>query len=114
MTPGGVVTKLAGVAGGWGGAGGGGETTGVGVGVPGGADGTGNKARFGLPNGVAVDNTGNVFVADSANNTIRKITSTGVVTTLAGRAGFFGGIDGTGINARFNFPQSVAVDTAGN
>lgn len=77
-------------------------------------DGTGSAARFYFPQGVAVDSAGNVFVADTFNHTIRKITSAGVVTTLAGSAGNDGSSDGTGSAARFNFPTSVAVDTAGN
>ena len=78
------------------------------------ADGTGYGARFNYPVGVAVDSAGNVYVADSVNHTIRKATPAGVVTTLAGSAGFFGTADGTGSAARFNNPQGVAVDSAGN
>jgi sugar lactone lactonase YvrE len=77
-------------------------------------DGTGSAARFFYPTSVAVDTAGNIFVADSYNYTIRKITSAGVVTTLAGSAGSGGSTDGTGSAARFNQPMSVAVDTAGN
>jgi sugar lactone lactonase YvrE len=83
------------------------------AGSPGSADGTGSAARFNFPRGVAVDGTGNVYVADSANDTIRKITPAGVVITLAGRAGHPGSADGTGSAARFNFPVDVAVDSAG-
>ena len=54
------------------------------------ADGTGSAARFCQPSGVAVDSTGNVYVADTGNYTIRKITPAGVVTTLAGLAGNYG------------------------
>ena len=71
-------------------------------------------ARFYWPEGVAVDSSGNVYVADNQNSTIRKITPAGVVTTLAGRAGQVGSADGTGSEARFNLPQGVAVDSAGN
>ena len=50
---------------------------------------------------MAVDTNGNVYVADWGNNTIRKVTPAGVVTTLAGLAGAFGSADGTGSAARF-------------
>jgi sugar lactone lactonase YvrE len=98
VTPAGVVTTLAGSAG-----------------VQGNADGTGSAARFNSPDGVAVDDAGYVYVADTANHTIRKITPVdGVVTTLAGAAGVPGSADGTGSDARFNSPGGVAVDDAGN
>jgi streptogramin lyase len=97
ITPAGVVTTLAGTAG-----------------SSGSADGTGSAARFYLPYGVAVDSSGNVYVADTHNNTIRKITPAGVVTTLAGTAASFGSADGTGSAARFNYPYGVAVDGSGN
>jgi len=97
VTSGGMVTTLAGSAG-----------------QAGSADGTGGAAQFNLPDGVAVDSAGNVYVADSANNTIRKVTSAGVVTTLAGSAGLSGSADGTNNAALFDFPRGVAVDSAGN
>ncbi len=80
----------------------------------GGADGTGAAARFNYPNGVAVDTAGNLYVADTYNDTIRKITPNGVVTTLAGSAGISGATDLTGSNALFNQPYGVAMDGAGN
>jgi len=95
VTPTGVVTTLAG-------------------GPYGSADGTGTAAQFTYPSGVAVDSAGNIYVADSANHTIRKVTAAGVVTTLAGAAGMPGSADGTGAAARFNVPSGVAVDSAGN
>jgi hypothetical protein len=82
--------------------------------MTGSADGTGAAARFSFPEGVATDGAGNVYVADTANATIRKITPTGVVTTLAGTAGMTGSADGTGAAARFSFPEGVATDSAGN
>jgi sugar lactone lactonase YvrE len=78
------------------------------------SDGTGSAARFDYPQGVAVDSSGNIYVADLGNSTIRKITSGGVVTTLAGLEGSTGGADGTGSAARFDYPQGVAVDSSGN
>src|SRR6267154_2251800 len=78
------------------------------------ADGTGAAARFNLPEGVATDSADNVYVADEGNNTIRKITPAGVVTTLAGTAGVSGSSDGTGLAARFNLPRGIATDSAGN
>ena len=97
MSPTGVVTTLAGSAG-----------------VPGSADGTGSNARFYFPESVAVDAAGNVYVADTSNHTIRKITPAGAVTTLAGSAGNPGSADGMGSLARFAYPVGVAVDAAGN
>ena len=153
VTPGGVVTTLAGLAGSWGSADGTGSAArfddpsgrgggqrgqrvcgghrqqhdsegdagrgGDHAGGPGGkpwgsADGTGSAARFSSPEGVAVDSAGNVYVADTGNNTIRKVTPGGVVTTLAGLAGSWGSADGTGSAARFDNPYGVAVDSAGN
>ena len=83
-------------------------------GANGSADGTGSAARFNRPADLAVDGTGNVFVTDTNNHTIRKITPAGVVTTLAGLAGTSGPTDGTGNAARFNNPQGIAVDGSGN
>ena len=61
-----------------------------------------------------MDAAGNVYVTDSNNHTLRKVTPAGVVTTVAGLAGTSGSADGTGTDARFNFPWGVAVDAAGN
>jgi len=84
------------------------------VGSTGSADGIGSAARFRQPNGVAVDSAGNVYVADTENHTIRKITPAGLVSTLAGTAGSEGSADGIGSAARFKYPAGVAVDSAGN
>jgi hypothetical protein len=84
------------------------------AGVAGTNNATGNAARFNFPARVAVDVDSNIYVADSANHAIRKITSAGAVTTLAGLAGTFGTNDGTGGMARFNQPFGVAVDGGGN
>ena len=97
ITSAGVVTTLAGTA----------SSSGT-------TDATGASARFNTPYGVTVDGSGNVYVADSFNYTIRKITSAGVVTTLAGLAGTSGTTDATGSAARFNTPYGVTVDGSGH
>jgi sugar lactone lactonase YvrE len=78
------------------------------------ADGTGSSAQFNFPSGVAVDGSGNVYVADTGNSTIRKVTPAGAVTTLAGTAGSTGSADGTGSSAQFSNPEGLAVDQNGN
>jgi serine/threonine protein kinase, bacterial len=88
-------------------------TTLAGSGSPGSADGAGTSASFRGPNGLAVDSSRNVYVADRDNNTIRKITSSGIVTTLAGSASP-GSADGTGTAASFYSPAGVALDASGN
>jgi sugar lactone lactonase YvrE len=88
-------------------------TTLAGSGVQGSADGAGVASSFRTPLGVAVDSAGNVFVADSGNHKIRKITSTGVVSTLAG-SGSIGSADGMGAMGSFRYPNSVAIDSNGN
>jgi len=97
ITPGGVVTTIAGTAG-----------------TSGSADGTGANASFSNPNGITVDSAGNLYVADTYNHAIRKVTPGGVVTTFAGTAGTSGSADGTGTNARFDLPYGITVDSAGN
>ena len=81
---------------------------------PGSNDGVGSNARFNSPKAVAVDRNGNVYVADTGNHTIRKITSSGVVTTVAGQAGKKGSADGDVSSALFDSPDNLAVDASGN
>jgi len=81
--------------------------------VPGSTNGVGSAARFRFPRGLAVDAQGNLYVADSSNHTVRKITRDGLVSTLAGAAGISGATDGDVSAARFQFPFHLAVDAAG-
>jgi sugar lactone lactonase YvrE len=97
VTPAGVVTTVAGSAG-----------------NPGSANGVGSAARFKNPNGVAIDTSGNLYVADYGNSTIRKITPDGTVSTIAGIAGSPGYADGPASSAQFNWPCAVAVGTGGS
>jgi hypothetical protein len=81
------------------------------------ADGTNGNARFNNPKGIAADGAGNLYVADSGNHMVRKITPVGtnwVVSTLAGAAGALGDADGTNSNARFWAPCGIALDSANN
>src|SRR5262249_49423752 len=91
-----VVTTVAGVAG-----------------MDGSIDGASAAARFSSPSSVAGDSAGNFYVADSGNSTIRKISANEAVTTLAGMAGVSGSTDGVGAEARFSYPRSIAIDSAG-
>ena len=77
-------------------------------------NGTGIGAMFNSPIGIALDKSGNIYVADSGNHIIRKVTSGGVVTTFAGTPEVWGSVDGTGLAAQFNCPAGVAVDAQGN
>lgn len=83
------------------------------AGSEGSADGLGAAARFNYPAGVAVDRAGTVYVAETGNHTIRKITAAGKVSTLAGKAGVTGNTNGKGVVARFIYPMGVAVARAG-
>jgi len=98
IAPGGIVTTLAG------------------NGATGYADGTGAAARFAYPTGLALDAAGNIFVADSGNNTIRKVAPGGAVTTIAGdgSASNVGYVDATGASARFNGAFRIAVAPNGD
>jgi hypothetical protein len=78
------------------------------------SDGAGSIARFNYPSGVAVDASGNVFVADTENCVIRKIQPSGLVSTLAGLAGIPGAVDATGSLARFDSPSDLTIDAEGN
>lgn len=95
VTPGGVVTTFAG------------------SGAPGAADGAAASATFQRPGGVAFDAAGNLYVADTGNSVLRKITPAGVVSTLAGQAGVMGSQNGIGSAARFRQPSGVAVGADG-
>ena len=95
VSPAGVVSALAGSA-----------TNGY-------ADGTGAGAAFRSPVGVTVHSSGNVFVGDSANHRIRKVTTTGAVTLLAG-SGTGAFTDGTGAGAAFNSPRGLSVIASGD
>jgi sugar lactone lactonase YvrE len=83
-------------------------------GIWGSADGSGTNAQFNGPVGLAFDSSTNLFVADANNDTIRKITPDGTVTTYAGAAGADGSTDGTLTNARFRSPAELAFDKKGN
>ncbi|GAB3415393.1 hypothetical protein NX774_20095 [Massilia agilis] len=78
------------------------------------ADGTGGGARFAGPSGIAIGDGGNLYVADTHNNTIRRITPAGQVSTLAGSATAYGSDDGIGAAARFAQPAGLAIDAGGN
>jgi len=97
VTAQGVVTTLAGAAG-----------------QPGDVDGTGNAARFSGPTRLTVDSSGNVYVTDTGNSTIRKISPAGAVLTIAGQGGVCGALDGSGTTAQFCNPKGIALDPSGN
>ncbi|HVV53891.1 MAG TPA: hypothetical protein VHC47_01115 [Mucilaginibacter sp.] len=77
------------------------------------ADGSGMGAQFSGPSGVAVDAQGNIYISDTFNNRIRKITPDGTVTTIAGN-GTPGYADGNAADAEFYGPEGLAVDAQGN
>jgi gliding motility-associated-like protein len=77
------------------------------------ADGQGTAAKFNIPSGLNIDAAGNIYVADANNSRVRKITPTGLVTTVSG-TGAFGADNGPALSATFNVPAGVVVDDAGN
>ncbi|MDQ9170352.1 NHL repeat-containing protein [Oxalobacteraceae bacterium R-40] len=84
------------------------------IGESGHTDGMGHLARFMYPGGLTADHEGNVYVSDSLAHTIRRISSDGIVTTIAGSAAKSGDADGAGSSARFNSPVGLTVDDNGN
>jgi sugar lactone lactonase YvrE len=82
------------------------------AGVCGSADGFGAAAQFCQPQDIAVDDAGNLFVADTANSTIRWITPKGEVLTVAGRANECNAVDGNSTQSRFCQPNGIKVDPA--
>ena len=78
------------------------------------AEGNGRQAWFAVPRSVALDSSGNIYVADTWDQTIQKITPGGLISTLAGSGAMVGAADGHGSAARFAMPRGVAVDTSGD
>jgi sugar lactone lactonase YvrE len=85
----------------------------AGSGIIGSSDGTGSLASFNNPQGIAIDTDGAIYVADTDNNKIRKITQSGIVSTFAGN-GTIGLVNGIGSIAKFNKPQRLAIDASHN
>lgn len=77
-------------------------------------DGARSTARFNSPRGICVDSDDNIYVADSGNHVIRKITPYGLALTIAGLSGTTGNTDGVGSAARFNNPLNLCCDFEGN
>jgi streptogramin lyase len=84
------------------------------AGVTGDSDGVGSDGRFQFPSDLALDGSGNLYVVDTDNHTIRRLSPAGVTGTVAGRAGSAGSADGIGAAVRFFYPAGIAVDAAGN
>lgn len=84
----------------------------AGNGMTGHVDGPALSAQFNNPTGIATDNSGNVIIADAINHRIRKISTSGIVSTIAGN-GSAGPVDGDPSTAEFNSPSGVAVDIIG-
>jgi sugar lactone lactonase YvrE len=83
-------------------------------GQPGSSDGVGSSARFRAPTRVTADSAGNLYVTDTGNSTIRKISATGSVSTIGGRVGTCGSSDGGAGSAQFCSPEGIALDQSGN
>ena len=82
---------------------------------PGGDGGPAKNAQLSLPSGLAVDQAGNVFIADARNHRIRRVAVDGTITTIAGTGeGGFAGDGGPATAAQLNYPYGVAVDADGN
>jgi hypothetical protein len=93
-----------------------GQVTAVAGGANGSTDGLGAAAQFNSPTGIAVDSDGNIYVADTGNSTIRKITPAGtnwIVSTIGGQSGLFDSRDGISSVTLFNSPHGIAADSAG-
>lgn len=84
-------------------------TTLAGSGSSGTADGTGVSASFMSPSGITLASDGSLYVTDSGAHNIRKVTLAGVVTTLAGKAGVAGAVNGSGTSAQFNSPSGITA-----
>ena len=84
------------------------------AGTSGTSDGNGAAARFNSPFGIVIDSSDNLYVVDAFNHAIRKITPTADVTTFAGLPGTPGYTDDTGTNARFTHPWALTIDASGN
>ena len=91
-------------------------TTVAGPGLPffSGDGGPATSAASGRPGGVAVDQAGNIYIADSLNLRVRKVDTRGIITTVAGGASGFSGDGGPAVGAGMSSPEAVAVDNAGN
>ncbi len=89
----------------------------AGNGTPGfsGDGGAATAAQLNYPWGLGVDSAGNVYIADSGNNRIRRVTAAGIISTIAGNGTLgFSGDGGSATAAQLNFPWGVGVDSAGN
>jgi sugar lactone lactonase YvrE len=81
---------------------------------PGHADGTGSEVQFNYPEGIAIDLNGDLIISEYLNQTIRRVTPEGVVTTIAGVPGEWGYVDGPAATAMFDSPMGIDVDNNGN